>query len=229
MLQENSEMTFCIKKNNKGEYVVRFMTQVDITQAPPPPPAQTVVVYTTVPPAATTTVNQTNATTTVSAGIGGANMNVSMNVGGVSSTTTTTTTTTTTMSTSVSGGDPDHIMLEQQTQKPYVMPGYSGPVGCPYPMTDLDFQHVKETISSKSFEDSKLTIAKQVVSSTCLFASVVEQFLELFSFESTCLEFAKYAYKYTFYQGNYYTLNDAFTFESSISELNEYIENYRRP
>lgn len=196
-LAEDAEATYCIKKNNKGQYVVRLMTQVNIGQAPPTPPSQTIVVFSTVPPPpVTTTINQTTTTITVNAGLPGADANVP-------------------------GGNHEHVMLE--TQKPYVMPGYSGPVGCPYPMTDLDFQDVKRTIASRNFEDSKLTIAKQVASSTCLFASEVKEILELFSFESSRLEFAKYAFKYTFDLGNYYKVNSAFQFESTIDELNDFI------
>ena len=45
---------------------------------------------------------------------------------------------------------------------------------------------------------------------------------------SECYDFAKYAYGYTFDLGNYYKLNDAFTFESSISELNNYVNSHKR-
>jgi hypothetical protein len=106
----------------------------------------------------------------------------------------------------------------------YEMPGYTGEVGCPYPMSDSDFQDLKKTISSKSLEDSKLSIAKQVTSANCLFSSEVKEIMHLFSFEATRLEFAKFAYRYTFDVGNYYKVNEAFQFESSISELNKYIE-----
>lgn len=50
----------------------------------------------------------------------------------------------------------------------------------------------------------------------------------LFSFEDTRLDLAKYAYGYTFDIGNYYQINDAFTFSSSIDELNSYIQGFRR-
>jgi hypothetical protein len=45
----------------------------------------------------------------------------------------------------------------------------------------------------------------------------------LFTFENNRLDFAKFAYAYTFDTGNYYLVNDAFTFETSIDELNAYI------
>jgi hypothetical protein len=50
----------------------------------------------------------------------------------------------------------------------------------------------------------------------------------LFSFEGTRLDFAKFAYGRTYDIGNYYMVNDAFTFETSIDELNDYINGYRR-
>jgi hypothetical protein len=62
-----------------------------------------------------------------------------------------------------------------------------------------------------------------VISANCLFCSQVKEIMLLFSFEASKLEFAKFAYPYVFDQGNYFKLNDAFTFESSIEELNNFI------
>ncbi|MBK9515283.1 MAG: DUF4476 domain-containing protein, partial [Flavobacteriales bacterium] len=45
-----------------------------------------------------------------------------------------------------------------------------------------------------------------------------------FSFEDSKLDFAKYAYDRTYDIGNYFKVNDAFTFESSMDELNEFIQ-----
>ena len=44
------------------------------------------------------------------------------------------------------------------------------------------------------------------------------------SIEANKLEMAKNCYSHTYDIGNYFKVNDAFTFESSIEELNEYIE-----
>lgn len=117
----------------------------------------------------------------------------------------------------------------QQTQTTtttthYVMPGYNGAIGCPWPMSQGDFEAAKRSIAEKSFEDSKLTIAKQIIGSNCIVSSQVKEIMMLFNFEETRLDFAKHAYKYTYDINNYYKVNDAFTFESSIEELNEHIE-----
>ena len=111
-----------------------------------------------------------------------------------------------------------------QHQITNAVPGYNGPYGCNHPMTSQMFAEVKTSISSKSFENSKLTIAKQVISNNCLTSAQVKEILKLFDFEATKLDVAKFAYGYTYDKGNYYQLNDAFNFESSIDELNNYIK-----
>lgn len=123
------------------------------------------------------------------------------------------------------GGNTQQTQTTTHTQTDhYVMPGYSGTVGCPWPMAPNDFESAKRSIAEKSFEDSKLTIAKQIIGSNCIISSQVKEIMMLFNFEETRLDFAKYAYKYTYDINNYYKVNDAFTFESSIEELNEHIE-----
>ena len=235
----NAESTFCIKKNNKGEYVIRWQSEVPIAQAAPPINNQTSVSYTTSTPivnttatniqTTTTTINSSNNVDPNGASIGmnindpnngvNINMNVNANMGNANTTTSTySSTTTTTTSSNVNNNN-----QVVNNQPAYVLQGYNGPVGCPYPMSTSDFDGVKNTISSKSFEDSKLTIAKQVINSNCLLSSQVKEIMLLFSFEDSRLDLAKYAYGYTFDIGNYYKLNDAFKFESSIDELNAYI------
>jgi hypothetical protein len=234
MFQQNTETTFNIKKNNKGEYVVRFLNSIPIEQVLPPTPEQHIFVYTTVPPS-TTVINQTQInSTTINNTNSGSQGNVSMNINAEGSSTSISTSTTTV--TASSSAQPASISDQGSGNVPphpdhpdhYVMPGYNGPIGCPYPMTDLDFADVKRSIESKSFEDSKLTIAKEVTSANCLFASEVKEIMMLFDFESTRLTYAKFAWDYTFDKGNYYKVNDAFQFESSIDELRQYIHKDRK-
>lgn len=223
------EFTYAVVK--KGDvYRIRSRSAAQIVQAPPPA-GQTVVVYSTVPPAEVTTTT-ISTTTTTGATPTGDNVNVNMNVGGVgvgfnmnvtdpaASTSTTSSTTVVTSTTTSSSGT--------ATPPPvYVLPGYNGPYGCPMPMSNSDFESAKSSIRTKSFEDSKLTVAKQILGSNCLLSSQVKEVMLLFSFENTRLDFAKFAYGKTFDPGNYYKLNDAFQFESSIDELNEYISGGR--
>lgn len=105
--------------------------------------------------------------------------------------------------------------IQQQPQQ--ISPAYY------QPMSPEDFASAKASISSKSFEDSKLTLAKQIAASNHLTSKQVKEIMQLFSFEDSKLDFAKYAYKYVYDPNNYYIVNDAFKFSSSIDELNEFI------
>jgi hypothetical protein len=242
-----TETTYAIRSSNKGEIVLRWMSEVPIAQAPRPIGGQNVIVYHDTPLA--TTVTQTtvisNSTTNpgttdqMNVGInvndpmtGGANINMNINVNETGmntqtqSTTTTYSTTTTTTSGNVGTVQSGNVGT---VQNGYVMPGYNGTVGCNgYPMSESRFNEVVQSIQAKSFDDSKLTMAKQVINTNCMTSSQVKRLMLLFSFEDTRLDLAKYAYGYTHDIGNYYQLNDAFTFESSIDELNTYTSGFRR-
>ncbi|HBF88403.1 MAG TPA: hypothetical protein DDX39_07135 [Bacteroidales bacterium] len=86
-----------------------------------------------------------------------------------------------------------------------------------------DFMQLQSSISNVSFESSKLQIAKQAVGMNKVSSNQVAQIMQLFSFESTKLEFAKYAYNHVYDKSNYYVVNNAFSFSSSISELNQFL------
>ena len=236
-MEMGAEVTFNIRKNSKGAYIVRYVSEVPLAQAPPPASGQTVIVYSATPAAATstTTTRQSTTSTTgspdnvsINMGVnvdehgGGVNMNVSGMNGHVegSSTTTTTTTYSTTTTTN------DHDAPSQPATVVYV-DGYNGKIGCPVPMSRADFDSFKGSLTSKSFEDSKMTMAKQVLNSNCLTSSQVREVMGLFTYEQTKLDFAKYAYGHTYDIGNYFKVNDAFGYESSIDELNDYISTQR--
>jgi len=93
-------------------------------------------------------------------------------------------------------------------------------------MDPSTFDAAEITISKASFDNSKLTIAKQIASSNCLLASQIRDIMRIFAFESTRLEFAKFAYAFCYDKGNYFLVNNAFTFSSSIDELNKLIYGY---
>ncbi|MBK8339945.1 MAG: DUF4476 domain-containing protein [Flavobacteriales bacterium] len=153
----------------------------------------------------------------------GVNMNV--NVTGTTSATSTTTTTTTT--TYVVDDNPNTTATRPPVPEPepevYYMPGYTGRIGCPWPMSPSEFTDAKTSIGSKSFEDTKMSVAKQVVSDRCFTVDQVKGVMQLFSFEESKLDFAKFAYDHTYDLSNYYKLNDAFTFESSVDDLNTFL------
>ncbi len=228
-IEPGTETTYIVKRNNKGEFVLRPMSMVPIAEAPPTTSA-TVVTYdpNAAPYTGETTVTQQTTTTTTSSGTpaGGVSMGVnvndadgsfSMNVSGYDNTTGTATSqqTTTVTTTTTSSAPP-----------PPPPPSYDA--GCQVPMNSGDFSSMKSSISSKSFEDSKVTIAKQILNDNCLTSGQVRDLMNLFTYEESKLDIAKYAYRHTVDPNNYYKVNDAFTFESSIDDLNAYINANRR-
>jgi hypothetical protein len=234
------ETTCNITKNKKGEYVLRYMGSVPIAEAAPAPAGTKTVVYSeNLPPETTpakqTVTHQTTTTTTQSGttdnvsfnmgmNVGETGGNISINVSGMDPNMTTqqTTVTHTTTTTTTTSGAP-----VPPPPPPSYLPGYTGPIGCPMPLSPGEFSDLKRSISSKTFEDSKMTIAKQVVGNSCLLSSQVKELMMLFTFEESRLDFAKFAYGRTYDIGNYYKVNDAFTFESSIDELNQFISRSR--
>ena len=128
--------------------------------------------------------------------------------------TTTTTTTTTYGGTTVTPSDNYSSSSSSSTS-------YSR---CSYAMSDGDFQEALASIKSKSFEDSKLTTAKQICKSECMTAEQIRDINKAFGFEETRLEFAKFAYDYVYDASKYYKVNDSFSFEMTIEELDEYLQ-----
>jgi len=267
-VQRGSEVTYVVKKNKKGEYVLRYYGQTDgaaeatATQGHSEVKSfaevddtdqsgediqinQTIAIQEQ--PAAKTTVTQTTTTTTKSqptktAPAAGGNVSMGINVDGVNmgisinasemdgsmdmnveethqTTVTTTTTTTTTQQ------EPATKPAPRPAAKPAPAPAPVQPAGrCASSMAPASFSKAKDNISSNSFEDSKMTVAKQVTKANCMTASQIAEVMGLFSFEDSKLQYAKYAYDFCYNQGDYYEVNAAFTFESSIEDLNKYLE-----
>jgi hypothetical protein len=92
-------------------------------------------------------------------------------------------------------------------------------------MDNNAFQQLKQSIANESFDNTRLKVAKQVVSTNYFNAAQVKDLLALFSFENNKLELAKYAYDYTVDKGNYFMVNDAFSYSSSKEALMDYIKN----
>lgn len=208
------EMTYKIKRTKKGKLKLGFFSFTPAPQVLPPPPHIHVVEYNIVPLPEIIFMETTTTTTTSDAP--GENVDVQINMGGIginasvninesdvqSSTTTTTTTTTTT------AGHPGPDIIEE--------------VGC-RPMNRHMFSNALQSIQKKSFSETQLTLAKQIVTSNCLKAIQLKEIAQIFDFEDTKLEFAKFSYAYCFDPMNYWQINDVFDFESSIEELDEYI------
>lgn len=236
----NGHVTYKIKLNRKGNFVVRYFSFVPSSQPIPVSDDIEVVEYNSTPMpeidfSATSDIKTTTTTTTTKVSSeteeiqNGEKVEIDINMGGidfgvnvdiqegsdedVKMTTSTTTTTTYTTTTSGSG------RLDQIEESIDVYEE----VDC-FTMNDADFNSAKTSISEKSFSDSKMTLSKQIAKNNCLTSSQIKDIMSIFDFENDRLEFAKFAYSYSYDRENYWKVNDAFDFESTIEELNQYIE-----
>ena len=149
-------------------------------------------------------------------------MNINMGGMGIDMNVNVRTTTTTTTTTTGQFQQPVQPM-QQQAPQHYVMPGYNGPIGCPWPIDQAQFAGIRQSVASKTWDESRITIAKQVIGSNCLLSSQVRDLMSVMEWEESRLDIAKFAYGFTYDIGNYYKLNDAYEWEQSIQDLNAHI------
>lgn len=92
-----------------------------------------------------------------------------------------------------------------------------------YAMDQQSFQYLLCSIEKSSFESTKEDIAETALISNYFTSQQVLAIMNAFTFESTKLDFAKHAYAKVIDPQNYFMVNSAFTFESSICDLNRFI------
>jgi hypothetical protein len=244
--KQGIEFTYVIRKNNKDKWLIRWMNETPISnnltvKSENDYPLSTAEPQTEIiiPNSDQTTPNNTHVSdhqenindgindVKISIPVPNVNVNVNMSPDKNNAKTTITTSNQTTKSEINQKSGNNTYKQNNQRQVTNAVPGYKGPYGCNHPLNPESFSNVKTSIAAKSFENSKIIIAKQVISNNCLITTQVKEIIQLFDFESSRLEIAKYAYAYTYDKGNYYQINDAFDFESSINELNTYIMNVK--
>lgn len=98
--------------------------------------------------------------------------------------------------------------------------------GAPMPMSNADFQAAMTYIQSKNFDKDKMSAAKQVLLKNFMTVNQIEQICRLFSFDKDKLEFAKHAYSRCVDQNRYFMLGSVFSFESSKTELEQFVQQH---
>jgi hypothetical protein len=123
---------------------------------------------------------------------------------------------------------PDRVVRHEHQQSPEHHEVITMPVPPPCTISQEDFRQMKESISKQSFDNTKATMARQIIkSANCPTTQQVKEILGLFSFEETKLDIAKFAYDYTIDKRNYFAVNDVFSFAASVEELTKYINSKR--
>uniref|UniRef100_UPI00404A4E8B DUF4476 domain-containing protein n=3 Tax=Flavobacterium sp. TaxID=239 RepID=UPI00404A4E8B len=156
------------------------------------------------------------------------NMNMNVNIGGMSTDVSVNTTVTTTQTTTRST-QPNNVQIKNNVKTEEVV-GFDEVTtkpttkSCKTAMAAASFQAAKNSINKQTFADTKMKTAKQILNANCMSVSQIVEIMNLFSFEENKLDFAKTAYAKCTNKGEYFMVNDAFTFSTSTDELTEYIE-----
>jgi hypothetical protein len=87
----------------------------------------------------------------------------------------------------------------------------------------LEFTTAMTALRNESFEAGRLQFAKNMTVSGPICVEQIMQVCNVFDFEATKLEYAKFAYPYCSDKNLYYMLNSVFQFQSSKDELGKFI------
>lgn len=91
------------------------------------------------------------------------------------------------------------------------------------PMSNDEFNMLMHTVRTKNFESTRLEVIRQALEYGYFSTRQVCDLMSLMCFESGKLEVAKMAYNRTLDKEKYFLVNDQFSFDSSIHELNQFI------
>ncbi len=107
-----------------------------------------------------------------------------------------------------------------------IQEGLNAPSNLGYGMSYSRFSNLKQIISMQAFDSSRLKIARQAIQNNGISSNQLFELMMLLSFESSKLNLAKFAYPFVTDKENFFVVNNAFSFSSSINNLYYYINRY---
>lgn len=105
------------------------------------------------------------------------------------------------------------------------IPGYTGRIGGPRFVSDMEFSNVYEMMRRESFDNRRLDIFRAAAGERLFTAAQIVTMAELYSFDSHRLSFAKAALANCFDLDNFFMVNATFSFDSYKRDLNNYFRN----
>ncbi|MDO9511277.1 MAG: DUF4476 domain-containing protein [Bacteroidales bacterium] len=94
----------------------------------------------------------------------------------------------------------------------------------PCMINDADFREMKSMIDKQSFNNTRLSMARQSIGARkCFTSHQILEIVKLMQYESSKMELAKFAYDYCLDREKYYVVTEAFSFESSKQDLLKFI------
>jgi hypothetical protein len=94
-------------------------------------------------------------------------------------------------------------------------------------MSEPDFQASTIAISNAPFDGLKLTQAKKMVESHCLYSRQIVEVMYILSYDASRLSLAKAAYKHCYDPENYNEVKDVLSSTKSKDDLDRYIESVK--
>ncbi|RTQ47496.1 DUF4476 domain-containing protein [Hymenobacter gummosus] len=95
-------------------------------------------------------------------------------------------------------------------------------------LTTQETDQLIQAVRARSFSDQKVLLAKQALADSDIRSEDLRRLLQSgFDFDQGKLELAKYAYSRVADRQNFYRVYDTFSFDSSIREMQQYIEQNR--
>lgn len=95
------------------------------------------------------------------------------------------------------------------------------------PMNGTAFADMLTLLQRERIDNTRMVLTKQIADQQYFTTSQVKQLLQLYAFESSRLEIAKYLYPKTVDSENYFLVYDVFTFGSTKENLADFIKNYK--
>jgi hypothetical protein len=91
-------------------------------------------------------------------------------------------------------------------------------------MNDATFRHFKKTVEEESFSSNKMELLENQLNVHYFTAHQIAELVDVLSFDSDQLKFAKMAYVRTADPQNYFSVVEKLKFSSSKKELNQHIQ-----
>ena len=109
-----------------------------------------------------------------------------------------------------------------------VPPRYEEPANdCRNLLDRYDVDRLIDAMKGRDFESTKLTIAREAVRNGSILSEDLRRVLLAFEFESSRVEFAKFAYDSVCDKERFYYIYDIFKFDHHVRELEEYTSRRR--
>ena len=81
------------------------------------------------------------------------------------------------------------------------------------------FDELKDLVARESFDDTRLAICKEYIRTHPISSKELRELLGIITFENNRINLAKFSYRYVSDPGYFYTVYNAFTYNSSVNEL----------